>query len=316
VCGPTVYNYAHIGNARPAVVFDLLHRLLQLHFEQVIYARNITDVDDKINEAAARLGVPIATISTKYTDAYHEDMAAIGVRPPTIEPRATAHIAPMIGMIQRLLKAGCAYEAASHVLFDIEAFGAYGRLSGRDMREMIAGSRVEIAPLKRNPGDFVLWKPSVDPQPGWDSPWGWGRPGWHLECSVMAEAHLGETIDIHGGGQDLIFRITKTSSCRACFYQGKPLAATGCTMASSRSTNARCPNRWATRWSCMTCCNSIRARCCATCCSARITASRWTGRNRNWSARGARWTACTACCARPVTALGPSRPTRNPAKPS
>jgi len=225
VCGPTVYNYAHIGNARPAVVFDLLHRLLQLHFDRVVYARNITDVDDKINEAAARLGVPISEISAKYTDAYHEDMAAIGVRPPTIEPRATAHIAPMIGMIQRLLEAGCAYEAEGHVLFDIEAFGAYGRLSGRDMREMIAGSRVEIAPFKRNPGDFVLWKPSVDPQPGWDSPWGWGRPGWHLECSVMAEAHLGDTIDIHGGGQDLIFPHHENELAQSvCSHHGKPFA--------------------------------------------------------------------------------------------
>jgi cysteinyl-tRNA synthetase len=225
VCGPTVYNYAHIGNARPAVIFDLLHRLLQLHFAQVVYARNITDVDDKINEAAARLGVPISEISQKFTDAYHEDMAAIGVRRPTIEPRATAHIAPMIGMIERLLEAGCAYAAEGHVLFDVEAFDGYGRLSGRDLRDMLAGSRVEIAPFKRNPGDFVLWKPSVEPQPGWDSPWGWGRPGWHLECSVMAEAHLGETIDIHGGGQDLIFPHHENEIAQSvCSHHGKPFA--------------------------------------------------------------------------------------------
>jgi cysteinyl-tRNA synthetase len=203
VCGPTVYNYAHIGNARPAVVFDLLHRVLELHYPRVVYARNITDVDDKINEAAARLGVPIAEISMKYTEAYHEDMAALGVRRPTVEPRATAHIEPMVRMIGRLLETGRAYEAEGHVLFDVESFGDYGCLSGRDLREMIAGSRVEIAPFKRNPGDFVLWKPSVDPQPGWDSPWGWGRPGWHLECSVMAEAHLGETIDITAARPDL-----------------------------------------------------------------------------------------------------------------
>jgi len=225
VCGPTVYNYAHIGNARPAVIFDLLHRLLELHYTQVVYARNITDVDDKINDAAARLGVPIAEISTKYADAYHEDMAAIGVRRPTIEPRATAHIEPMIRMIERLLEAGSAYAAEGHVLFDVEAFDSYGCLSGRDLREMIAGSRVEIAPFKRNPGDFVLWKPSVDPQPGWDSPWGWGRPGWHLECSVMAEAHLGETIDIHGGGQDLIFPHHENELAQSvCSHDGKPFA--------------------------------------------------------------------------------------------
>ncbi|MBT8051283.1 MAG: cysteine--tRNA ligase [Gammaproteobacteria bacterium] len=205
VCGPTVYNYAHIGNARPAVIFDLLHRLLELHFPQVVYARNITDVDDKINDAAARLGVPISDISSKYIDAYHQDMAAIGAASPTIEPRATEHIAQMIEMIQRLIDAGFAYAAEGHVLFNIDSYEDYGALSGRDSREMMAGSRVEVAPFKRNPGDFVLWKPSEDPLPGWDSPWGWGRPGWHLECSVMAETHLGETIDIHGGGQDLIF---------------------------------------------------------------------------------------------------------------
>jgi cysteinyl-tRNA synthetase len=205
VCGPTVYNYAHIGNARPAVIFDLLYRLLKLEYESVVYARNITDVDDRINEAAAALGVPIAEISSRYADAYHADMAAIGVGLPTIEPRATDHIGQMVDMIQRLLDAGHAYQAEGHVLFDIESFDQYGELSGRDMREMEAGSRVEIAPFKKHPGDFVLWKPSVDPQPGWDSPWGWGRPGWHLECSAMAETHLGETIDIHGGGQDLVF---------------------------------------------------------------------------------------------------------------
>jgi cysteinyl-tRNA synthetase len=204
-CGPTVYNYAHIGNARPAIVFDLLYRLLDLHYEKVVYARNITDVDDKINAAAAELNVPIAEISSRYADAYHADMAELGVGLPTIEPRATDHISEMIDMIQRLIDAGHAYAAEGHVLFDIESFDSYGALSGRDMREMVAGSRVEIAPFKRHPGDFVLWKPSVEPQPGWDSPWGWGRPGWHLECSAMAEKHLGETIDIHGGGQDLMF---------------------------------------------------------------------------------------------------------------
>jgi len=225
VCGPTVYNYAHIGNARPAVIFDLLQRLLEQYYEKVIYARNITDVDDKINAAAAELGVPISEISSKYADAYHADMAAIGVGLPDIEPRATDHIEHMISMIQRLLEAGHAYEAEGHVLFDVESFGQYGALSGRDIREMLAGSRVEVASFKRNPGDFVLWKPSVEPQPGWDSPWGWGRPGWHLECSVMAETHLGETIDIHGGGQDLVFPHHENERAQSmCSHGGKSFA--------------------------------------------------------------------------------------------
>ena len=225
VCGPTVYNYAHIGNARPAVIFDLLFRLLQLHYERVVYARNITDVDDKINEAAAKLGVPISDIAEKYTAAYHADMAAIGVQQPSIEPRATDHIAQMIDMIKRLIDSGHAYVAEGHVLFNIESFDRYGRLSGRDRREMVAGSRVEIAEFKHNAGDFVLWKPSEDPQPGWDSPWGWGRPGWHLECSVMAEAHLGETIDIHGGGQDLIFPHHENEIAQSvCSHHGSPFA--------------------------------------------------------------------------------------------
>jgi cysteinyl-tRNA synthetase len=225
VCGPTVYNYAHIGNARPAIIFDLLYRLLKLEYETVVYARNITDVDDRINEAAAALGVPIAEISSRYADAYHADMAAIGAGLPTIEPRATDHIEQMLDMIQRLLDAGHAYQAEGHVLFDIESFDHYGDLSGRDMREMEAGSRVEIAPFKKHPGDFVLWKPSVDPQPGWDSPWGWGRPGWHLECSAMAETHLGETIDIHGGGQDLVFPHHENEIAQSrCSHGGSPFA--------------------------------------------------------------------------------------------
>ncbi|TVS12489.1 MAG: cysteine--tRNA ligase [Wenzhouxiangella sp.] len=204
-CGPTVYNYAHIGNARPAVIFDLLYRVLSRRYPNVIYARNITDVDDKINQTAADEGVPIEVISRRYADAYHEDMARIGVGRPTVEPRATEHIAEIIGMIERLVERGCAYEAEQHVLFDVASFDDYGRLSRRDRREMIAGARVEVAPYKRNPGDFVLWKPSSDDQPGWDSPWGRGRPGWHIECSAMSAAHLGEVIDIHAGGQDLVF---------------------------------------------------------------------------------------------------------------
>jgi cysteinyl-tRNA synthetase len=225
VCGPTVYSYAHIGNARPAIIFDLLHRLLQLEYDSVVYARNITDVDDKINESAAQLGVPISEISAKFTDAYHTDMAALGARLPTIEPRATDHIKQMITMIQRLLDTGHAYVAEGHVLFAIESFDAYGDLSGRDMRDMEAGSRVAVSSFKKHPGDFVLWKPSVDPQPGWDSPWGWGRPGWHLECSVMAEFHLGETIDIHGGGQDLVFPHHENEIAQSmCAHGGNPFA--------------------------------------------------------------------------------------------
>jgi cysteinyl-tRNA synthetase len=225
VCGPTVYNFAHIGNARPAVIFDLLYRLLAIHYPQVIYARNITDVDDKINAKAAEQNVSISEISSRYADAYHADMAAIGVGLPTIEPRATDHIEQMINMIQRLIDAGNAYEAKGHVLFDIESFEKYGALSRREIGDMVAGSRVEVAPFKKNPGDFVLWKPSRDPQPGWDSPWGWGRPGWHLECSAMSEAHLGETIDIHGGGQDLVFPHHENEIAQSeCAHGGKAFA--------------------------------------------------------------------------------------------
>ena len=225
VCGPTVYSYAHIGNARPAVIFDLLYRLLSTRYPVVVYARNITDVDDKINAAAAEQNVSIDVISKRYTDIYHEDMAALGVGAPTIEPRATDHIPQMIHMIQRLIESGHAYEAEGHVLFAVESFAEYGALSGRDVTEMIAGSRVEVADFKRHPGDFVLWKPSFDPQPGWDSPWGWGRPGWHLECSVMSEHHLGETIDIHGGGQDLVFPHHENEIAQSvCAHGGKVFA--------------------------------------------------------------------------------------------
>ncbi len=204
-CGPTVYNYAHIGNARPAVIFDLLYRLLSRRYPRVVYARNITDVDDKINAAAAEEGVAIDVISKRYAAIYHEDMAALGVGRPSIEPRATDHIGDIIAMIQKLIDRDCAYVAEGHVLFHVENFDDYGQLSRRDMRELIAGARVDIAPYKRHPGDFVLWKPSAEEQPGWDSPWGRGRPGWHIECSAMSAKHLGEMIDIHAGGQDLVF---------------------------------------------------------------------------------------------------------------
>ncbi len=204
VCGPTVYSAPHIGNARPAVVFDVLARLLRSRYE-LTYARNITDVDDKINAAAKASGLDIRTLASQYVDAYHEDMQALGVLPPDIEPRATDHIPEMIGMIEQLIANDHAYVAEAHVLFRVKSFDDYGRLSRRDTRELLAGARVDVAPYKEEAGDFVLWKPSTPDLPGWESPWGRGRPGWHLECSVMVAKHLGTTIDIHGGGNDLIF---------------------------------------------------------------------------------------------------------------
>jgi cysteinyl-tRNA synthetase len=205
VCGPTVYNYAHIGNARPAVVFDVLFRLLTARYPKVIYARNFTDVDDKINAAAKAQGVPIKTITDKFTEIYRADMSALGVLRPTVEPCATDHIGQMIAMIEELIATNHAYPAEGHVLFNVPSFEGYGQLSGRSRDDMIAGARVEVAPYKKDPADFVLWKPSTPDLPGWDSPWGRGRPGWHIECSAMIETHLGDTIDIHGGGHDLIF---------------------------------------------------------------------------------------------------------------
>ena len=205
VCGPTVYSFAHIGNARPAVVFDVLYRVLRRRYENVIYARNITDVDDKINNAAREEGVDISVVNQRYTAAYHEDTGALGVLEPSVEPRVTEHMPQIIAMIETLIAKGNAYEAEAHVLFSVPDCQAYGALSRRDRDEMIAGARVDVAPYKKDPADFVLWKPSDETQPGWDSPWGQGRPGWHIECSAMAEAHLGETIDIHGGGVDLVF---------------------------------------------------------------------------------------------------------------
>jgi len=205
VCGPTVYNYVHIGNARPYVVFGLLSRLLRRLYPGVVYARNITDVDDKINAAAAAAGVPIDQVTSVYAAAFAEDMKKLGADAPDVTPYATGHIAEIIAMCQRLIATGHAYAAEGHVLFDVPSYPGYGALSGRSTDEMIAGARVEVAPYKKNPADFVLWKPSTPDLPGWDSPWGRGRPGWHIECSAMAEAHLGETIDIHAGGNDLMF---------------------------------------------------------------------------------------------------------------
>ncbi|SEU10382.1 cysteine--tRNA ligase [Paracoccus homiensis] len=205
VCGPTVYSYAHIGNARPAVVFDVLARVLRERHPHVTYARNITDVDDKIIAAAQAQDTTCDAIAARFAQAYHEDLAALGVSPPDLEPRATDHIPQMIALIQRLIAQGHAYAAQDHVLYEVASFAAYGRLSGADPQEMLAGARVEVASSKRDPRDFVLWKPSRPGQPGWDSPWGFGRPGWHIECSAMIAQHLGEDIDIHGGGIDLRF---------------------------------------------------------------------------------------------------------------
>ena len=205
VCGPTVYNLAHIGNARPVVVFDTLFRLLRSHFGQVIYARNITDVDDKIIAAAREGQRSIESVTEEFTTKYREDMAQLNTLPPTLEPHATHNIKPMIELTRKLLEKGHAYESQGHVLFAVESMADYGKLSGRSLTDMLAGARVEVADYKRHPGDFVLWKPALEEEPGWDSPWGRGRPGWHLECSAMIREHLGETIDIHGGGRDLIF---------------------------------------------------------------------------------------------------------------
>ena len=207
VCGPTVYDFAHIGNARPIIVFDLLYRVLRHTFgpAHVTYARNITDVDDKINARAAEEGIPIGDLTARTTRMFHDDIAALGVLEPDVEPRATDHIPQMIALIEKLIERQAAYEAEGHVLFHVPAMPGYGTLSGRSTDEMLAGARVDVAPYKKDPMDFVLWKPSEPGLPGWDSPWGRGRPGWHIECSAMSEEHLGQTFDIHGGGIDLVF---------------------------------------------------------------------------------------------------------------
>ncbi len=224
LCGPTVYNFAHIGNARPAVVFDVLARLLRRSYA-LTFARNITDVDDKINAAAIESGKPIEAITARFIEAYNDDMAALHVLPPDIEPRATKHIAEMIAMIETLVAHGNAYEAEGHVLFDVSSHDSYGELSKRNLREMIAGARVEVAPYKKSAHDFVLWKPSTLELPGWDSPWGRGRPGWHIECSAMAGKHLGRTIDIHAGGQDLVFPHHENELAQSrCAHDGQEFA--------------------------------------------------------------------------------------------
>jgi cysteinyl-tRNA synthetase len=227
VCGPTVYGRAHIGNARPAVVFDTLARLIRYDYgaSSLVYARNVTDVDDKILAAAEAEGVDPAVITDRYEKHYLEDMGALGVAPPDIAPHATQEIGPMIAMIERLIGLGNAYEAEGHVLFSVGSHSDYGELSRRDREAMVAGARVEVAPYKRDPADFVLWKPSAEGMVGWDSPWGRGRPGWHIECSAMIQAHLGETIDIHGGGLDLIFPHHENEIAQSrCAHAGAPLA--------------------------------------------------------------------------------------------
>ena len=215
-CGPTVYNYAHIGNARPAVISDLLVRVLRCLYPKVTYASNITDIDDKIIKASIETGVPISEITQKYEKIYNEDMNALGIINPDIQPHATDYIKPMISMINKNIENGKAYVSDGHVLFDVGAFKSYGKLSGRDKDDQLAGSRVSVANYKKNPGDFILWKPSTDNQPGWDSPWGYGRPGWHLECSVMSEETLGIPFDIHCGGMDLIFPHHENEIAQTC----------------------------------------------------------------------------------------------------
>ncbi|PKU25820.1 cysteine--tRNA ligase [Telmatospirillum siberiense] len=224
VCGPTVYDSAHIGNARPIIVFDVLYRLLKRLYPAVTYVRNITDVDDKINARAKENKEPISALTARTTEAFHADIDALNALRPDVEPRATAHIAQMIAMIGKLLERGHAYEADGHVLFSVPSMPDYGSLSRRSQDEMIAGARVEVAPYKRNAADFVLWKPSSDDLPGWDSPWGRGRPGWHIECSAMSREYLGVTFDIHGGGQDLVFPHHENEIAQSVCAHGQPFA--------------------------------------------------------------------------------------------
>ena len=226
-CGPTVYNYAHIGNARPAIISDLLVRFLKAIYPRVTYVSNITDIDDKIIDASEKLNIPIDELTTKYKNIYNEDMMSLNVIPPDFQPHATDHIPEMIEIIHKNLRNGKAYVSSGHVLFDVTSYPSYGRLSGRNQGDQLAGSRVEVANYKKNPGDFVLWKPSTGNQPGWDSPWGYGRPGWHLECSAMSEKSLGIPFDIHGGGMDLIFPHHENEiaqSCGSCNENENPKA--------------------------------------------------------------------------------------------
>jgi cysteinyl-tRNA synthetase len=225
VCGPTVYDLVHVGNGRAVVVYDVLYRLLRHLYPKVTYVRNLTDVEDKINTRAAEIGVPIASLTEQTTADFHQDIADLGALPPDVEPRATGHIHEMIEIIERLISSGHAYEAQGHVLFAVGSFAGYGRFSGRNAEELLAGARVDVAPYKRDPGDFVLWKPSAPELPAWDSPWGRGRPGWHIECSAMSWRHLGETFDIHGGGTDLIFPHHENEIAQSvCAFPGSQFA--------------------------------------------------------------------------------------------
>jgi cysteinyl-tRNA synthetase len=225
VCGPTVYDLPHVGNARPVVVYDVLARLLRKLYPRVTYVRNITDVDDKINARATASGEQIGEITARTTADYQADMAALGALPPDIEPRATGHIAEMQVIAQRLINAGHAYAADGHVLFAVPSYAKYGQLSGRNRDDQIAGARIDVAPYKRDPADFVLWKPSPPELPGWDSPWGRGRPGWHIECSAMSHSTLGESFDIHGGGNDLIFPHHENEIAQSlCAFPGSSFA--------------------------------------------------------------------------------------------
>jgi cysteinyl-tRNA synthetase len=227
VCGPTVYDYAHIGNARPVVAFDVLFRLLRHSYgaEHVTYARNITDIDDKIMAASVETGESIASITDRTTGWYHDDMAALGAMSPNHEPRATAFVPQMVKLIEQLIEKGHAYAAEGHVLFNVPSMADYGGLSGRSLDDMIAGARVEVAPYKKHPADFVLWKPSDAGQPGWPSPWGQGRPGWHIECSAMAGDLLGQVFDIHAGGIDLIFPHHENEIAQSRCAHGTPVMA-------------------------------------------------------------------------------------------
>lgn len=225
VCGPTVYDLAHIGNARPVVVFDVLYRLLQTRYAKVTYVRNVTDVDDKINAAAHEQGVTIREITERTLKAYHEDMAALQALPPTHEPRATEHMPQMIHMIERLIERGHAYAQNDHVYFDTQSFAKYGRLSNKQLDQLKAGARIDISEDKRHAADFVLWKPSQSHEPGWESPFGFGRPGWHIECSAMSAEYLGETFDIHGGGIDLVFPHHENEIAQSCCAHGNDAMA-------------------------------------------------------------------------------------------
>ena len=226
VCGPTVYNLVHIGNARPVVVFDTLFRVLQALYPKVTYARNITDIDDKIIVAARERDTDIMTLTQEFTDKFRQDMAALNNLDPSIEPQATAHVEAMLDLTARLIERGHAYVSEGHVLFDVTSMEDYGELSGRNLEDMLAGARVEVASYKRHPGDFVLWKPSRDDDPGWDSDYGRGRPGWHLECSAMIHQHLGDNIDIHGGGRDLIFPHHENERAQSCCGYGGSFVGT------------------------------------------------------------------------------------------